>query len=238
MRIQEFVDQIFLINLPRRGDRLKHAMETLGKLGIEHSKVEVFDGYDRPRPDINNPESQPNGTFGCTSSHRGVLEIIAHRRIKRALVLEDDFEFAYTNATRRFRCDPQALFDEACREIPANFDLLYLAGHYAEVPQERISKHIIRVGRMFTTSSYVITSEAARKMAPYISGIGPIDCLFSEFTKKRMDGVKLLDAYCLEPRIFIQYTNHSDLHEKVENYEGCMMDGNHVKAMDEGRLTI
>ena len=168
-----------------------------------------------------------------------ILDEIVNRQIPKALVFEDDFDIAFTdplqcqrankNPALGFRLDPQKWFAATEPEIPSDWDILYLGGQYAEMPQKRVSAHLIRTGRMLTTSSYGITLAFARKLRPSIEGIGPIDCLYSGFLREA-------HSYCLEPRIFNQYASVSDLRDEFSNPAIAMTDQNHVKALDEGRV--
>lgn len=232
--IQTYFDQIILITLKRRSDRLAHAMGVLAKLGIPESAVELHYGPDRPLDHT----GQPNGNLGCTTAHRQVLDLIISRNTPRTLVLEDDFDIAFTtpqqaslwmrNPTMGQRVDAQAVFAQTVPQIPDDWEMLYLGRHFQEMPQKRVSPNLIRIGRMLTTSSYGITCLMAKKMAPSIVGIGPIDNLYGGFHRESQ-------CYCVDPTMFIQMPCVSDLREKFENYVGAMQDMNHIKALDAGR---
>lgn len=202
--INSHFDRVFVINLDRRADRWDHAKSEMQKL---HLIAERFSAYDSP---IN--DGKPNGNMGCTASHRALLEIIAYNKWKRVLVLEDDFLTLYDDVPERL--------DAMLPEVPKDWDLIYLGGHYAEKPISRVSPHVIRCAGMLTTSSYVITWQAARRMAPYISGIGPIDNLFSMFARTQKH-------YILQPRLFAQYTSKSDLCGETRDNVPCMTDTRH-----------
>ncbi len=109
-------------------------------------------------------------------------------------------------------------------EIPEHWDMLYLGGHYGEPPIARVSPHVIQCGRMLTTSSYGITAQMARKMAPYISGVGPIDSLYGGFHR---------DNRCLilSPRLMIQRPSFSDLQEREMSNSDCMLDESHEQMV-------
>lgn len=205
--MNDYFDRIFVINLASRTDRRAHAEAELAKLGI--TKAEWFDAYNRPI----DHNGKPNGNMGCTASHRAVLEIIAYNKVPRALVLEDDFEVCVNS--------PLDWFNGMIKEVPETWEMLYLGGHYGEPPLSRVSQHVIRIGRMLTTSSYGITWQMARKMAPYICGIGPIDSLYGGFHTKDHE------CYALSPRLFIQYNNFSDLQDRVMDNSLCMLDKRH-----------
>jgi len=207
--LEQFVDgHVLVINLNRRNDRWKEFEAEMEMLGIDH--YTRFDAYDGP---IN--DGRPSGNMGCTASHRAVLEIIAWSKWPRCLVFEDDVQLR-----REFLPDWKQRFIEMVRDVPPDMDILYLGGHYADRPISRVSPNVIRCGRMHTTSSYIITQEAARRMAPYISGVGPIDVLFSGFAEKQ-------HHYIFQPRLFIQRPSFSDLLEQNCNNKWAMEDGRH-----------
>lgn len=211
MSFAQFFDRIIVLHLERRVDRLAHVNAEMARLGI--SRWDWFDGYDKP---------DGNGNRGCSESHRGILELIAFNKWERVLVLEDDFalrpEF-YGNFNEKFA--------EMIAEVPAGARIIYLGGGYADTPKRRVSKHVIEVNRMMTTSSFIIGWKMAREMAPYISGNGPIDSLFSGFTERG-------HCYCISPRMFVQYTSMSDLTDREVNYEMSMTDSRHEEMLVDG----
>ena len=161
------------------------------------------------------------GNNGCTASHRAVMDLIVQRGLKRAFVFEDD-------ATLRdcfessFNVEVAPILDE----IPKDYEMVYLGGHYAEDPRGWFSKHLILMGAMKTTSSYGVTLESARKlrdMIPVGSG-DSIDNLYGDFNSKGR-------CYISEPRFFVQYNNYSDLQKRQMNNTPCMEDTGHVSRL-------
>lgn len=203
-----FNGRILVINLARRPDRWAHCEAQFRKHGI--TCAERIEAVDAPLY-----EGRPNGNMGCTMSHRKVLDLIAKRKWDRALVLEDDFHILHE--------DFQDKFERIVREV-TEWDMLYLGGHYAEAPISRHSPHVIRCGRMLTTSSYGISLGMAKKMRPSISGVGPIDSLYTGFHR---------DNTCLitQPRLIVQYANVSDLQEKPMDNSACMLDCAHERMV-------
>lgn len=205
------IDCIIVLHLERRTDRLRHInaeLEVIG--GASNTNVLWFDGYDKPAG---------NGNRGCSESHRGILELIAFNKFENALVLEDD-------ATVRpaFRDDFRRQFRDLVSDVPEDAKIVYLGGGYADAPKRRVSPHVIEVNRMLTTSSFLIGWKMAREMAPYISGVGPIDNLFGEFTARGQ-------CYCISPRMFVQYTSMSDLSDREVDYEPSMTDTRHEEML-------
>lgn len=221
--IDAFFDRIFAVNLKRREDRRGQLVSMLESIGIPENRITWFDAYDKPT----DSEGRPNANMGCTTSHAAILHVIAHERIPKTLILEDDCDVAFTSPARRDRVQPQRIFSEAIADLPSDWEMLYLARHFAEMPQKRISKNVIRIGRMLNTAAYGVTLDFARRAAPHIGGVGPIDNLFWPFHREGK-------CYCIDPTLFIQRPGFSDLHDKFEDYSGAMQDMNHIKALDSG----
>lgn len=216
--LEKYFDRIFVISLESRPDRWAHFINEMNAIGV--TKFERFLGYERPFVGIDletNERTDPSGNMGCTASHRALLELIAFNKWDRVLVLEDDVKV-------RLPEDFNSMWKVLEPRIPSEWDMLYLGGHYGEDVLERVNPNILRCGRMLTTSSYGITWQMARRMAPYICGIGPIDSLFGWFHPRNQ-------CFCLQPRLMVQYTNFSDLQDREMNNELCMTDRRHESML-------
>jgi GR25 family glycosyltransferase involved in LPS biosynthesis len=202
MRIEQYFDRIVLINLERRKDRMEESTAQLQRLDMPNHSTTLFTGHDMPG----------DGNRGCTASHRGVLELICHHRWQRTLILEDDFHVNHDDCQERFAA--------MIGDVPDDWEMLYLGGHYGKAPLGRVSPHVIRCDNMMTTSSYAVTLDFARRMAPWICGVGPIDTLyFGEHQKGR--------SYIFQPRLMKQRAGYSDLQQHVMDNGGCMSDTAH-----------
>lgn len=197
-------DHAFVINRDCRTDRWAIAQRYLKQIGVNAERFSAIDNIIY--------EGSINGNAGCTASHRAIMERIAQSSWSRVLVLEDDFLPLHANIA--------SLMDAAMHQVPADMDLLYLGGHYAEPPIARASHSVVRCGRMLTTSSYIVARDHAARMAPTFTGIGPIDNLFSGFSGSH-------NHYILQPRLFAQWTSRSDLCNETRNNVICMTDVSH-----------
>jgi hypothetical protein len=223
MSFASYWSKIIVINLARRADRWAHFQADMGSIGVMTSQYERFEGHDRPTGD-----AKGSGNFGCVASHRGVLELIAHNGWARTLVLEDD---ARVIDPKNFN----ALWDHMQPRIPEDWDVLYLGGHWGANPLARVNPNILRVDTMLTTSSYAITLKAARELAPHVYGFGPIDSIFS-YTGSQKDVphtgfLARHNTYCLQPRLFDQYPNFSDLQYREMDNSMCMRDRFHESLL-------
>lgn len=223
-------DAIFVINLAKRTDRWEQSRDELRKIGVHYmndpgsvrfphvAQTWRFDAYG----DLLDHTGKVNGNVGCTNSHRAVLELIAFHRYERALVLEDDFMLRPA-----LRETFAATFHAVTQELPADFRMLYLGGSYGENPKRRHSPHLIETNAVMTTSSYVIGWQQARRMAPHISGIGPIDSLYHRFNKEP-------GCFMAYPRFFVQRPGFSDLQECMSENVTSMEDAAHEDMLLEG----
>jgi hypothetical protein len=138
--------------------------------------------------------------------------MIGHRGWRRTLILEDDFQIRHADFNDRFA--------SMIGEVPEDWEMLYLGGHYAEKPLGRVSPHVIRMGRMMTTSSYAVTYEFARRVGPYIDGHGPIDTLYYGSHLER-------PCYIFQPRLMVQREGFSEIQQRDMNNTICMEDSRH-----------
>jgi GR25 family glycosyltransferase involved in LPS biosynthesis len=203
--IEDYFDKILVINRAARTDRWQECEEEFRRFNL--TKCERFDAYDHGLID-----GHIGGNGGATSSHRAVLDVIAYNKWPRTLVLEDDFKIVHPDFHQRF--------NDMISEVPEDWQMLYLGGHYQEKPQSRVSKHVIRIGGMLTTSSYGITWQQARKMAPVIYGSGPIDCLYLKYNREDK-------CYIFQPRLMVQRDSYSDLQGRHMSNLDCMSNTTH-----------
>lgn len=204
MTINEyFNDHIYVINLARRTDRWQHVQRECDKHALQ---VIRFEGIDLKN----------DGNTGCTESHGALLHHIVAQGYERTLILEDDFEFRFD--------DTQEQFSRMVDQLPADWFMFYLGGHYGSDPVQFVAENVIRIRHMKTTSSYAVTLEAAKTMAPFIKGIGPIDELYLQWHLSQ-------PCYCFEPRLAVQYTSFSDLQMREMNNQMCMEDTRHIDEL-------
>lgn len=198
-----FDGRIFCVNCAHRPDRWAHAQAEIARLGW--TSVQRFEGI----AGLIDHEGRNSGNMGCTASHRALLDLQIANAWPRMAVLEDDFSVIYSDFAERW--------ERFERELPPTWDMLYLGAGYGEPPMARVSPHVIRAGRLLTTSSYGITLAQAKRMAPSISGVGPIDSLYGGFHRE-------CETYIISPRCVVQMPGYSDLQERDSGNSMSMLD--------------
>lgn len=111
-------DQIYLINLPEREDRLKNALRNLNKANITATTFEAVNGKAIDHKAVSAKHSP--GMVGCFLSHHNIYKNAIERDFQTIAVFEDDAElcpgFDYFA--------PQAL-----AEIPSDWQFAFLGFH-------------------------------------------------------------------------------------------------------------
>ena len=88
MRLFEFFERTYIINLPERTDRLREIKEEFARLGVELTpgKIEIF-----PASKVEDAGMfVSRGLHGCFLSHLAVLKHAMKEGLKNVLVIEDD----------------------------------------------------------------------------------------------------------------------------------------------------
>jgi len=205
--INDVFDQVFVINLDRRRDRLNHLKKELSRLNISYQRFSAVDGEKDEVPEV--PNLTP-GEVGCTLSHKKVLRKVVDEEIDRPLILEDDIIFE-NNFENRFR--------EHFEQLPDDWAMYYLGANTAK--DERlnpVTKNINRTYRALTTHSYSIKLSKAQKLLEIIEKNNfqnPVDNVFTNFQKEEK-------VYISSPNLVIQKEGYSDVREGFRNYDDVL----------------
>jgi GR25 family glycosyltransferase involved in LPS biosynthesis len=153
--LNNYVDKVFLINLPHRSDRLYQFDLIAKKFKINYEVFEAIDGkklidddFSYEGKKVGQPYNNLNyfkGCVGCLLSHLGVLKKSRIFNYERVLILEDDCEFVE---------DFNKKIDKFFNSVSEDWDMLYLGGSMPNMTQnfESYSK----VSSILTTHSYIV----------------------------------------------------------------------------------
>lgn len=202
MLINDFT-KMYCINLPRREDRKVKSQEIFSKFKLNVEFVEAVDGKN-----ISNIGKIKPGEAGCCLSHKKVLQmIIDNPSIKTALIMEDDVEFDKNMPTR---------FAEYYRQVPNDWKLLYFGGSHRHNPLKKISSHVHRLQKTYTTHCFAIKREAAKSLIKFFADDRifdkPADLHLAEFQKQH-------PCYGFIVPIAWQRADYSDIREDFKDYK-------------------
>jgi len=164
----ETINKIFIINLKRDRNRLINSIIQLNKYKLTNLDfINAINGYE-----LNDNEYKSYTSFigyylscpsmvGCGISHIKTWEKIVENNIEFSLILEDDFNFS-----NNFLND----FNEMIRNVPNNFDLLFLNSNYLTI--SNINNYFYEEPLLiYEKIGYVISLNGAKKMLNNINKI-------------------------------------------------------------------
>ena len=195
------VDNVFVINLKRRPDRLKEVTTEMQKHNIQFERFSAID-------DINLELSgvKMKRGLGCALSHLTIYKFMLQRNYKQIAVFEDDVYF-HENFNE--------LFPIIYKEVPNDWDLLYLGGNNYQ-PAQLISTHIEKTTCTYGFHGYLIKRLACIEF--YLANRnkelkGEIDIAINNYIQYYE-----MRAYICKPKLAFQKPGYSDIRHKEVDY--------------------
>jgi GR25 family glycosyltransferase involved in LPS biosynthesis len=191
MKINEYFDEVVVINLDRRTDRMEKLIPQLEELRITYERFSAVDGK----------EVGIDPIVAGTMSHVAVMKKYKGKKI---LILEDDALFVE---------DFNFKFEEVMQTLPENSDIFYLG---ALVPKDTgkvtpVNKHWGK--QVFTTGTqaYSIRPDMMDYFIEKLDGYEwYIDIGLRVFAEP-------YNAYIAQPNLVTQFPSYSDLRLKEVN---------------------
>lgn len=116
MRVNEYFDHVYCLNLDRRQDRWEKISKRFNELEIQVERFSAIDGDSLPC-DVVSKFKINKWEVGCLLSHYKIIEDAKENNYKRILVFEDDVLFIN---------DFNEKFEKMTTEVRRNWKLLYL----------------------------------------------------------------------------------------------------------------
>jgi len=147
-----------IINLPKRTDRLKTALENLRSFFKESQQYELSHGV-----------LMESATQGVREAHKNAVRIAKERGEKMALIIEDDIAF---------RGDALDYFNELILNLPENFDIVLFGVYSGKIDRVKEGR-FDRIKKFAGAHFYLVNESAYEKILSY-NGSQPIDHWFGE----------------------------------------------------------
>lgn len=164
-----------MINLPRSTARRRNMADQLERAGLEHEFIEAVDGRaltSSERAELvdeaavaNSPNWLTPGAIGCALSHLRAYQRILESADEVALILEDDVVLPPTIADTTARVAPQMSGSEIVLLYFRNFGVCrFSASDAVELGGGGRLAYPLDVNQPLTTSAYLVTREACRRL--------------------------------------------------------------------------
>lgn len=151
MRLSDYFDLTYVINLPNRADRRKEMAAELEKVGMSFApgKVEIFSAI---RPDSPG-EFKSIGYRGAFLSHLGVLKKAKELGLNNVLIMEDDLEFRAD-----FPEYEEAILEELTQQ---NWDIVHF-GYITDKVPAKVEPPILHAfsGEIIGAQFYAVNGQA------------------------------------------------------------------------------
>lgn len=202
-KLNELVDEVYVLNLDRREDRLAEIQTELSAQGINFRRFPAVDGAKIPQlvsfPTLNTRE------LACTMSHAQMI-INAHaNQYKTVAIFEDDAVLAESFEKE---------LSKAMLHVPKDWHILYLGANNLEDP-EHVSGNVFRAKNSLTTHAYLVSSIAFPIIIENVSAnqlSKPIDNIMALVQKQG-------NAYVIKPNIVYQRAGFSDIRDGYRDYD-------------------
>ncbi len=189
MKINDFVDKIYCINLKHRKDRRNSIQKQAKQYDLE---IEFFDAI-----------KHHIGWKGCFKSQLNIIKNAKKNNYNRILILEDDIAFS-----------EKPDIDETT--LPEDWEVLYLGGNYQSILEEdKITLRYKKWIKMtcFCCQSYIINSSVYDEIINGLENYNKqVDVYFNEVFN--IKGT----SYMINPKITSQIASYSDIEKSMKNY--------------------
>jgi len=209
MKITDYFDKAYCINLDRRPDRWEKSKKEFEKHGLD---VERFSAKNGKEINLSHPY---NSELGGAISHNNVIKMAKELDLENILILEDDVEFVD---------DINVKFQSISTQIPSDWDMIYFGGNH-QGGLHKVNDHFHRMGRSYAIQCYAVNSKSFDIVTNYMD----------IKIKKVLDGSYKpnpsvaadwfisdlhpnLNCYVIIPHLCWQKEDFSDIQGRVVNY--------------------
>lgn len=204
MKIFNYIDAAFYINLDYRTDRKKAVEERCAEL---HIPVERFNAIQLRPEDVTNPHNDSNWhkKMSCTHSHFACIELAKKRGLQNVWIMEDDVKFS-SNFTE--------IVPSIIEELKnMEWDMVFFGGQ----PNRKVipySNLLVKTNGVYGAHSYLVNSTFYDKILS-TSTDGLLDMIYLHYDEDNKKFFLSTHLLCLQDGNF-----ESDLwHGKIQRDE-------------------
>lgn len=195
IRINDYFDKIYCINLDRATDRWK---ECVKQFNLYNINVERFSAIE--------PENGANGLLkgeiGCMRSHYEIIKKAKEENLNSVFIMEDDIVL-----TNNFN----TVFDNIIKQLPENWDFIYLGGNHIG-GLEKITDNISKMKFTHTTHAVGI------KNTMFYSILETLKQEYKQVDVYYAMMMQFCNAYVTRPHLAYQRDGFSYIQNRNRNY--------------------
>lgn len=203
MKLFNWFDKVYCINLDRRIDRWGETINEFEKWGLK-DYVERYSGIDGK--DIENNNKINNGELGILLTHLKIITEAKEKNYKNILILEDDIEF-----TEKIND-----IDDYMSLVPTDWDMIYFGGNHNRHMGKSINfinDKIIKLNDTYGIHCVALNNSVYDVILEIIIGKNKaIDVYYADIQKS-------YNCYGFNPSIALQRESFSDIQNKNVNYK-------------------
>jgi GR25 family glycosyltransferase involved in LPS biosynthesis len=159
MKIQDFFDAGYYINLDKRVDRREHITSLFNSIGLGDF-VERVSAEDGTHESVDKVRQHY-----CSASHKKVYELALERKHKRFVVFEDDFTLH--NTDDYFGIDNIEAGLSQLKNIE-NWDIIHFGGYIIDDVIKKVDTNLLKVNNVLALHGYGVSDTALEKLLKHI----------------------------------------------------------------------
>jgi GR25 family glycosyltransferase involved in LPS biosynthesis len=210
MKLTDYFDKTFCINLDRRNDRWEKSVIEFEK---HHLIVDRFSAKDGK--EINLP--YPFGSeLGGAISHLNVIKKAKELNLENVLILEDDVEFVP---------DLNDRLEKIMTKVPTDWDMIYFGGNHVGgyLP---VNDYFFKIFKSYAIQCYAVNSKCFGLIINYLENkinqvlngtLNPKPSVAADYFIADLH--PSLNCYVIRPHVCWQKEDFSDIQESVVNYD-------------------
>jgi GR25 family glycosyltransferase involved in LPS biosynthesis len=201
--LNKFIDQVYVINLERRKDRLEHIKKEFDKFNILFKRFNAIDGKEYG-------DDVKSAQLACLRSHVGVIKDALKKGYDKIAVFEDDIILCDDFETR---------FEYYSKSIPKDWDMMYLGGAHFNNGME-VKPFVYKIDGIYGGFAMILNNK---------NGLFEKIIELTEFEKEPIDEYycKMLtdfNIYVFVPFFVKTLKTVSDISDKKESFSYDLVD--------------
>jgi len=203
MKINDFFQKGYYINLDYRTDRKAQFEQEVKQIGLEgfFERVPGIDVSTRQYPNAINQPSYVNKGMACGEAFYNAYKKANESGYERVLIYEDDILFYNDGQETGLQLVEKAL--DQLQNFP-DWDMIYFGGYLKYCPGVQVSENLLKADNILTAHAVGYNKKVFEKLLQYVPGH---DCIYDEWIAARKNIIK----YIVYPLAVAQREGKSDI---------------------------